>query len=163
MVAQGKVIWMNFGTNSVFSVAYQFWKTQGRGFMGPVIQRPKLYLQLVSWARLTPSRAHSQCIGSCFSHLSMVIPRVICSYGLVLSDIKRLVLTAKNFHPEIFSGWEHKSLLTMLLDSFSTAHTKRKNKSGSWDKPSLSLYLTKTLNLSIIEVLRFPFIFTLVQ
>ena len=33
--------------------------------------------------------------------------RVICAYGLVLNDIKRLVLAAKKFHPKIFSGWEH--------------------------------------------------------
>ena len=39
MVAQGKVILMNFGMNTVVCVAYQFRKTRGRGrgFMGPVV------------------------------------------------------------------------------------------------------------------------------
>ena len=59
MVAQGKVIWMNFGTNSVVCIAYQFWKTQGRGrsFMGPVVQRPSRAIDpganLLTWWSLS--------------------------------------------------------------------------------------------------------------
>ena len=73
-----------------------------RGFMGPVVQRPRLHwliLQLVSQARLTPD-----VLAPISTIFSLVIPRVIRAYGLVLNDIKRLVLTAKNFHPDIFSG-----------------------------------------------------------
>ena len=126
MVAQGKVIWMNFGTNSVVCIAYQFRKTRGRGrgFMGPVVQRPRLYwqiLQLVSWARPTPD-----VLAPVSAIFSLVIPRVIRAYRLVLNDIKRLVLTAKNFHPKIFSGREHRSLLMMLPDScFHCPHKKK--------------------------------------
>ena len=70
--------------------------------MGPAVQRPRLYwqiLQLVSRARLTPD-----VLAPVSAIFSLVILRIICAYGLVLNDIKRLVLTAKKFHPKIFSG-----------------------------------------------------------
>ena len=70
--------------------------------MGPVVQRPRLYwqiLQLISRVRLTPD-----VLTPVLAIFSLVIPRVIRTYRLVLNDIKRLVLTAKNFHPKISLG-----------------------------------------------------------
>ena len=92
---------MNFGTKSVVCFAYQFRKTRGieRGFMGPIVKRPRLHgqiLQLVSRARLTPD-----VLAPVSAIFSLVIPRVIRAYGLVLTDIKRLVLTRK-FSPRDF-------------------------------------------------------------
>ena len=59
-------------------------------------------------ANLTTSLAspqtNSQCIVAPVSAIfSLVTPRVIRTYGLVLNDMKRLVLTAKIFQPKIFS------------------------------------------------------------
>ena len=61
---------MNFRTNSVVCVAYQFQKTQGRGrgFIAPVAQTPRLYwqiLQLVLQARLTPNAKGYMCLRTC--------------------------------------------------------------------------------------------------
>ena len=97
--------------------------------MGPVVRRPRLYwqiLQLVSRARLTPD-----VLAPVSAIFLLVIPRVIRAYGLVLNDIKRLVLTAKKFHPDFFRVRTQVSAdnITRLL--FPPPTQKEKNESGS--------------------------------
>ena len=110
MVAQGKVIWMNFGMNSVVYVAYHFQKTQGRGrgFMAPVVQRPRLYwqiLQLVSQARLTPDAK---------------------GYRTDVEWHQKVSVGSKKFSPQDFLWVRTQVCADDVTTLFSTAHTKRK-------------------------------------